>query len=209
MALAHLLPSKPVSDSEIAARIKQGERFVKKFAQNDLQASRRYIDASNSPYFWTGDGEFGEEGDVQQSQPVGQSNLLTTAIVTKIAAITVGDPDWFVRTADPDNDYQPNAESSQIGREFLRESWRKNNWVRVSQKVLQKRFVAGLGICQYRWCQDDGKEGYVEFDPVPSWDFCLDPHTTDLSNIRWAGRKIRMPLSEAISTYGAEHFNAH
>lgn len=175
-----------------------GRQFCKKFVANDRQASSKYRDPSIAQHYWYSDeaDEWNNEegGDVPSDVSIGQSNQLTTNTVTKVAGISIGNPDWYVATGNPEN--------AVFVRTFLRDKWKLYNWIRMSQKVLQKRYVSGLGILAYRW--DDKKRSTFEF--VQTWDLALDPHTTDFADVRWAARRIKMSLRDAIERYGAEPF---
>lgn len=190
-----------LTEAEIAERVKLGRKFCRRFVLNDRQASSKFRDASLVPNLWSSgtgdDDDWNEEegGDVPTDAPIGVSNALTTNIVTKCASIAIGNPDWYAGTSNPEN--------APIVRTFLREKWRLYNWVRLSQKVLQKRYVSGLGVLAYRW--DDKTRSTFEF--VQTWDLAIDPHTTDFSTMKWAARRIKMPLREAIAEYGTEPFS--
>lgn len=190
-----------LSKSDIVARVKMGQQFCKRFVQNDRQASQKYRDASSDNYWISDDASEDEEyrrdegGDVPSEVSIGQSNVLTTNILIKCAGISIGNPDWHVKCN--------NAENQQIVRMFLREKWRLSNWVRLTQRGLQKRYISGLGTLAYLW----DSEEHVTFEFVQSWDLSLDPHTTDFTKLRWAARRIKMPVREAIERYGNKHFN--
>lgn len=186
----------PLSESEIAARIRIGKSFCRKFILNDRQSSARFRDATNPTMWIPADDDWDETegGDVPQDTPVGQSNLLTTNIITKCAAIAIGDPDFYVTAEDADN--------AHIAREFLRAKWRLSNWVKLSERALQKRYVSGLGILAYLWDKD--KRSAFEF--VQTWDLALDPHTQYFHDVKWAARRIKMPLRDALARYGRDKF---
>lgn len=187
-----------LTDNELAARVKVGTNFVLRFARNDRQASAKFRDASNLVSWIPQDDDTNENdgGDVPQDVPVGQSNQLTTNIITKLASIALGDPDFHVKSL------TQNSENSNLAREFLRSKWKLYNLVRLSMKTAMKRYVAGLGILAYRW---DEKFRSV-FEHVQSWDLALDPNTRDFRMVKWAARRIKLSQREAVKRYPGAGF---
>ena len=196
------MPSKPtkLTEDEIATRIKIGKRFLRKFAANDRQASRKFRDSSVTSDFWFSDVDDNDEwsneegADVPADTPIGQSNQLATNILTKCAALAYGNPDWAVTCK--------NADNQTIVRTFLREKWRLHDWVKLSQQVVQKNCLIGLGWLAYRW--DDEKRSTFEF--VQNWDLSINPHTQNLTELSYASRRIFLPLREAIDRFGKDNF---
>lgn len=193
-----------LSEQEIAARIKLGENFVKRFARNDRDASAKFRDSSNLPGYIPLDdaSNQNEGGDVPLDTAVGQSNLLATNIITKVASIAIGNPDWHVKVHESTPQSQVPENAANIAREFLRAKWKLYNWVRVSQKALYKRYVAGMGCLAYRW----DKETRATFEHVQSWDLAVDPNVRDWRKVDWGARKIKMSIRKARERYPRAEF---
>lgn len=183
-----------LSESEIAQRIRSGELFCTKFSQNDRQASAKFRDASNVFPYMSDESSYSDPdgGDVPIDVPVGEPNLITNNIIVKNASIAINYPDFQVKSK------SANSEYAEVVRKFLKDSFRLKGWTRRSQEALQKFDVAGLGILAYRWDDDF----HATFEVVYTWQLSLDPNTIDFENIRWAARKIRMPLRRAYEVYG-------
>lgn len=185
-----------LTEQEIEGRIQIGKTFCKKFVKSDRMFSAKFRDPSPEQWIISEDPDDDDGGDVQQDAAVGESNQLATNVLTKLASIAIGHPDWYVKCT--------NAQNAEIARQWLRAKWRLNGWVRATWKVLLKRYVSGMGCLFYGWNKE--KRSYIEH--VQTWDLAVDPHVQDWSDLRWAARRIRMPLREAIDRYGAAAFDS-
>ena len=186
-----------LSDNEILARIKMGEKFCKKYVKIDKQASAKFRDASNDYYVLDDDDDDDEEGgNLPDDMPVAQPNQLTTNLITKNAAVAIGDPDFLIKIGQEET-------HKEIVRTFLRAKWRLYNWVRLTRRVQLKKDLIGLGVVQYRW----DKEKRSCFEYVKTDELAIDPNATDFSNLEFAGRKIKMSLRKAMTTFDKKNFD--
>jgi hypothetical protein len=190
----------PLSENEIAQRIESGRLFCQRFSQNDRQASAKFRDPANSFPYMADESAYTDVdgGDVPVDVPVGEPNLITNNIIVKNASIAINFPDFQVKSKTENQAFQ------EVVRKFMKDSFRLKGWTRKSQEALQKYDVAGLGILAYRW----DKDLHSTFEVVYTWQLSLDPNTIDFSNIKWAARKIRLSLRDAIAEYGSPRDDA-
>lgn len=191
-----------LTDDEILERIKGGQRYVQKFAQNDRGASRRFVDPKSSVV--TGDpgdlvsamASMWDGGDVPTEVSVGQTNPLAATTLVKIASIAINSPDVQVTCGNPEN--------APIVRKFLRDKWRHESLVRLTWLPLMKRCVGGIGILAARW----DKKKRVRFAHIQSWDFALDPNATRIEESDWLAYRFRLPRLQAEALYGVDAFES-
>jgi len=192
-----------LTDNEIVQRVDMMDRWMKRFRDQDIAASRRYRDVNALAGAATDDWDFDEDGfepeggNVPAYVPVGQPNWLSINIVTKLAAIAMGDPDLHVKAQE--DDQQPNGVkgASLIVAKAWKQSWINGNWKRETNAGLLKRYIGGLGAIAYRW---DAEYGPC-FEHVPSWRLLIDPHVTNWQRLEMGGYKVKMPLRKALERY--------
>jgi len=209
----------------ITGRIRTGQRFIERgLGERERIACKRFLDGSEaSAYLLYDDDNFDGVGVLPEAQEVGNVNYLAINILTKVAAVAIGDPDFHVDTGSddptilqqirrgpadlgraagassawaerPDLSRQDMAE---IVRRFLQQLWEMRGWARVFRKVLLKRALSGMGILAYLWHDEDGPL----FEAVRARDFACDPCVTDWRNLHWAARRIRMRHEDARARY--------
>ena len=194
----------------ITGRIRTGQRFIERgLGERERIACKRFLDGSEaSAYLLYDDDNFDGVGVLPEAQEVGNVNYLAINILTKVAAVAIGDPDFHVDTgsADPevvqaqDGAARPDLsreDMAEIVRRFLRQLWELRGWARVFRKVLLKRALSGMGILAYLWHDEDGPL----FETVRARDFACDPCVTDWRNLHWAARRIRMRHEDARARY--------
>jgi hypothetical protein len=194
----------------IVGRISTGRRFIERgLGERERIACKRFLDGSEaSAYLITDDDNFDGVGVLPEAQEVGNVNYLAINILTKVAAVAIGDPDFHVDTGPDDPmmlQLQEGQESPELSRQdmaeivrrFLRQLWETRGWARVFRKVLLKRALSGMGILAYLWHDEDGPL----FETVRARDFACDPCVTDWRALHWAARRIRMRHEDARARY--------
>lgn len=200
------------TDEAIQARLQRGRKFIELgLAERDRIACRRFLDGSETGAYLI----FGEEamdegiGVLPEAQEVGNVNYLAINILTKVAAIAMGAPDFFVNCGadDPIVMQQmqdsgqdpgiPKQEQAEFVRHFLRQAWEHFNWTRVFKKVILKRALSGMGMLAYLWHPESGPL----FEHVQARDFCADPNTTDWRNSKFMARRLRVTKADAIKRW--------
>jgi hypothetical protein len=194
----------------ILGRIHTGRRFIERgLGERERIACRRFLDGSEgSASLLYDDDNFDGIGVLPETQEVGNVNYLAINILTKVAAVAIGDPDFHVDTGSGDPLLQraqeaagmtelPAQDRAEIVRRFLKQLWEMRGWARVFRKVLLKRALSGMGILAYLWHDEDGPL----FETVRARDFACDPCVTDWRNLHWAARRIRMRREDARARY--------
>ena len=189
-----------LDDEEIIQRIKLGDAQMRRQRNLDRYFAAKYHNADMLP---ADDGMTGTEWDDEYSvspldyQPVGITNAIATNILTKTAAVAYGRPDFRVVCLETLTDDEDSNAESELVRKWLTSTWINKNWRRESNKCAMQRWIGGIGFVAYRW---DEKKGET-FEFIPSRDFGVDPNVTNWQDLRWAWRKVRMPLREARERY--------
>ena len=211
----------------ITGRIRTGQRFIERgLGERERIACKRFLDGSEaSAYLLYDDDNFDGVGVLPEAQEVGNVNYLAINILTKVAAVAIGDPDFHVDTGSDDptilqaqeirggaSGLGSAADAASMGverpelsrqdmaeivRRFLRQLWEVRGWARVFRKVLLKRALSGMGILAYLWHDEEGPL----FETVRARDFACDPCVTDWRNLHWAARRIRMRREDARARY--------
>ena len=194
----------------ITGRICTGQRFIERgLGERERIACKRFLDGSEaSAYLLYDDDNYDGVGVLPEAQEVGNVNYLAINILTKVAAVAIGDPDFHVDTGadDPlimqalEGGERPDLsreDMAEIVRRFLQQLWEIRGWARVFRKVLLKRALSGMGILAYLWHDEDGPL----FEAVRARDFACDPCVTDWRNLHWAARRIRMRHEDARVRY--------
>lgn len=211
----------------ILGRIRTGQRFIERgLGERERIACKRFLDGSEaSAYLLYDDDNFDGVGVLPEAQEVGNVNYLAINILTKVAAVAIGDPDFHVDTGSDDPQIMQALEirggiadlgcaagassssgerpelsrqdMAEIVRRFLQQLWETRGWARVFRKVLLKRALSGMGILAYLWHDEDGPL----FETVRARDFACDPCVTDWRNLHWAARRVRMRLEDARARY--------
>lgn len=186
-----------LSPVEITARIKAGRNFMARFVANDRQACGKFRDPSNTDAYSLSDPDLDEnaEGDVPEDMPVGLPNHLTVNILTKAAAITIGNPDFHVVADD--------EQAREVGRKFLRTVWREYDFSKPARFAFIKRCISAQGFVNYRWDTEKG----ACWHHVQSWDLAVDPNVTDWQRLDWAAMRVKMSLRKAVEKYGKGAFD--
>jgi hypothetical protein len=177
---------------QIQARLQASTKFMEPFLLRARRNANRYLDGSATSHPSGAENAGGEGRDL----PVGEVNYLAMNIRQKVAGMSIAAPDFYVTCG---QDY-----TSELVRFALRDSWQKNNWVRLFQRVLTARFVQGMGFVAYLWDRQKGFQlEYLKADEV-----FFDPHTTDATwdNPRYGGYHIHLPYETAFARYGKEKF---
>lgn len=150
---------------------------------------RRFRDASSQYYDDYSETQNNEENDYAEDQSVGGVNHVRTNIQTKVDTIAYANPDFHIESVIPELvDFQ---------RKVVRAGWDKTRLTRWTKKALHNRFVGGIGILAYLY---DKERGPV-FEHVRKSDFAPDPAYTDIKNLRYGVRRIRIPRDEAKKLY--------
>jgi hypothetical protein len=191
----------------ITGRIRSGARFIERtLGERDKIACKRFLDGSESGAFLLYDDD--GDGILPEAQEVGSVNYLAINILTKTAAVAIGDPDFHVDTGSDDPLLMQQQEGqeapdlsrqdmAEVVRRFLRTLWEMKGWSRTFRKVLLKRGISGMGILAYLWHDEDGPL----FEHVRARDFAVDPCVTDWRNLHWGARRIRMRREDAVARY--------
>ncbi len=176
-----------ISRHDLLERVASGEQWMRSYAARAERAFRRYKDPSgvSSPP------RFPEGG--AQDQPLGDINYAAINVRQKIAALALTAPEFLVTAAD--------AAASDLVRTHLRDTWHRDNRIRLLRRVLLCRTIVGMGFLAYLW---DREHGFLA-EYVHVRDVIYDPHTYDETwdTPRWAGRKVRVPQAEAIERWGS------
>jgi len=194
----------------ILGRIRTGRQFIERgLGERERIACKRFLDGSEaSAYLLYDDDNFDGVGVLPEAQEVGNVNYLANNILTKVAAVAIGDPDFHVDTGSDDplilqileGGERPELsrqDMAEIVRRFLQQLWEMRGWSRVFRKALLKRALSGMGILAYLWHDEDGPL----FETVRARDFACDPCVTDWRNLHWAARRIRMRHEDARARY--------
>lgn len=194
----------------ILGRIRTGQRFIERgLGERERIACKRFLDGSEaSAYLLYDDDNFDGVGVLPEAQEVGNVNYLAINILTKVAAVAIGDPDFHVDTGSDDPIIMQMQEGSnspalsrqdmaEIVRRFIRSLWELKGWSRVFRKALLRRSLSGMGIVAYLWHDEDGPL----FESVRARDFACDPCVTDWRNLHWAARRIKMRHEDARARY--------
>jgi len=198
--------TKPTDDETMAARIKEGQRFVERgMGERDRIACKRFLDGSESAAFLLYDDDnYDGVGVLPEASEVGNVNYLAINILTKTASVAIGDPDFYVNCGEdyPDsmgvNPQFSNADFSEVVRLYLKGLWKQRRWARTCRKALLKRSVSGCGIIAYLWHDTLGPV----IEHVRPRDLSIDPHIKDWNNPRWAARRILLPFDDARERFG-------
>lgn len=217
MATAYVQPvddQKPLSDQAIVARLQQGTMFMKGFSSADRANCKRFRDSSMEAEAMTDAIE--ESGESMVDQAVGNLNMLQINEITKVAGVTITDPDWHVDCGQEDQSQQQGpmldpmgmpimdaASKAQIVRKWLRSEWRKQDWSRVTRAAYLKRCISGLGGVAKIY---DPTIGNV-IEHVQTWELAMDPHVVDWARPRYSARLIRMPKDEADARWPGAGFD--
>lgn len=194
----------------ILGRIRTGRQFIERgLGERERIACKRFLDGSEtSAYLLYDDDNFDGVGVLPEAQEVGNVNYLAINILTKVAAVAIGDPDFHVDTGSDDPLVLQALEGmempelsrqdmAEVVRRFLRQLWEVRGWARVFRKVLLKRALSGMGILAYLWHDEEGPL----FETVRARDFACDPCVTDWRNLHWAARRVRMRREDARTRY--------
>lgn len=196
------------TEETITGRIRAGQRFIERgLGERDRIACKRFLDGSEgAAYLLFDDDNFDGVGVLPEAQEVGNVNYLAINILTKVAAIAIGDPDFHIDTGSDDalvmqggqeTPLLARQDMAEIVRRFLRQLWEMRNWSRVFRKVLLKRSISGMGILAYLW---HGEAGPL-FEHVRARDLAVDPCVTDWRDLHWGARRIRMRKEEALGRF--------
>ena len=176
-------------NDDIKERVKTSFKEYENQAQNYRSACRRFRDPSSEFFSDYAETPNYEDADYAQDQAVGSINHVRTNLQTKTDTIAFGDPDFHIDSLVPD--------LVELQRTVVKEAWEKTNLTWWTHKCALNRFVGALGIMAYYY---DQKRGPV-FEHVRKSDFAPDPSMTDINDMRFASRRIRLPRDVAMAKY--------
>lgn len=202
------MPEDAPHPDSIPGWITLGKRFVERgLASRDKIHAKKFLDGSPAAALLLDDDGEGE-GVLPDGQESGNVNYLATNVLTKVASIAIGDPDWFVDCGeDPPIDPMQlaamqmlgmplpitKAELAQIARRALRDLWKRRGWARIGQKALLKRSISGMGFIAVLWHDTEGPV----LQHVKACNLAVDPDVTDWRKLRKAAIQIKMPRADA------------
>lgn len=186
-----------LTDKAILSRIQMAKAHMKRHAAVDRAACVKFHDASSNPATWiTGDSPDWDDGtDIRfDAIPVAKNNILTVNLMTKVAAIAIGNPEVHVEVA-PSEDLDE-ATAIEIAQKWWKAQWLRKNWRRDANTALLKSSMSGLGFVRYYW-SDDGPQ----YEHVHSWAVGVDPNTRNWQDLKFATVCVRMSLRNALIRY--------
>lgn len=179
------------NNDEIKERVKTGFKEYESQAQKYRVAARRFRDPS-SEFFddYTETGNY-EDNEYVEDQAAGSINHVRTNIQTKTDTVAFGDPDFHIESLVPD--------LVELQRTIIKAAWEHCNLTWWAKKAALNRFIGGLGLMAYLYDKDRGPV----FEHVRKSDFAPDPSFTDINNLRFGSRRIRLPRDVARERYPA------
>lgn len=194
-------------DDGIAERVEIGHRFMKRFATIDYNQSAKFRDPKIEPVGEVGDTSmFSSLGDMDSQITEiteGTLNQLAANVLTKVAAIGVGEPAISVSIS-PQTPPEDAELYERIVPAYFQHVWRQQDLRRIAAHVLTKRSLCGLGFAFYRW---DPVRAFV-VEPVHSWDVAIDPFVSinEWRHPVWMARRITISKREAQERFGKRWF---
>jgi hypothetical protein len=193
-----------LTNKEVVDRVNYADKWMKRFRDNDIQASSKYIDA-NAPNAgteddWSIEDDFAmDEAEVPTEIPVGQYNPMTINNETKLAGIATYPPEIKVKAHKlQDGQGKPmQVDVPSVVAKMWEQAWVNGGFLREAQAGLQKKGICGLGMAWYRW---DSKYG-VCYEHIPSKRLFIDPNATNLKRLEYGGVRIKMTLRRARRLY--------
>ena len=199
--------SDPLSDWEVAERIRLADNHLRKFRLNDLAASNRFIDFNGqtvgSDSEWESLKTRNLDTDVPDVVPIGQTNWLAVMSLIKSASISMSFPQLSIKCHEsppkpgPDGKPQPKAKNSDIVEKALKQFGKKGGWVRIMTAALQKYDICGLGAIRFYY---DPKWGPM-IEHVTSNRLLIDHDCTNFNLLEWGGAHVQMSLRKILRTY--------
>lgn len=186
-----------LSDKAILARVKMAKEHMERHAAVDRAACVKFHDASSTPSTWiTTESPDWDDGisvgvDVM---PVAKNNILTVNLMTKVAAIAIGNPEVHVEVLPSDE--MPDSTAVEIAQKWWKSQWLQKNWRREANTALLKASMAGLGFVRYYW-SDDGPQ----YEHVHAWAVGVDPNVRNWQDLKFATVCVRMSLRNALARY--------
>lgn len=198
----------PLSHEEILARIKIGREFVKTRALVEWRRCHSFRDPDTDPSDFGGPptddkslSALMASGEELEDVPVGVGSQQTANVLTKVAAIAIGNPALRVTISEVTN-YEEPERFAQFVEEYWKSEWRAKNWQNECHIALIKQELSGVGLTFYRW---DDEHGFM-IHTAHAWDVAVDPFVRDWKNMSWAAVRINMSLRTAIAKYGKAPF---
>lgn len=196
-----------VTDRTIVERVETGRKFMSRFGRIDLNQSRKFRDPKAEDAVSTDEtdvlGSVFEHDDSITEVTEGTLNQQAANILTKIAAIGVGEPAITVSIA-PNVDPEDATVYEQIVPAYFKHIWRMQDLRRIAAHVLTKRSICGLGVAFYRW--DPIKAFVVE--PAHGWELAVDPFVgiNEWRQPAWLARRLVVSRRVAEQRFGKQWF---
>lgn len=201
----------PLSHEEIIDRLTIGRDFMKTRALVEWRRCHSFRDPDADPT------DFGippsddktlsamlAGGEELCDVPVGVGSQQTANVLTKVAAIAIGNPALRVTISETTEAEDPER-FAQFVEEYWKGEWRAKNWQHECHLALIKQELSGVGLTFFRW---DDEQGFM-VHTAHSWDIAIDPFVRDWKNLAWAAVRVNMSLRAAISRYGKAWFDVN
>ncbi len=177
------------NNDTIRSRVKTSWTEYERQQERYRSACRRFRDASAEYYDDYTENNNDDLSEYGEDQAIGGVNHTRTNEQTKLDSLAIADPDFHIDSVVPD--------LVEAQRTLVLAAWNRCRLTWWTRKALLNRNMIGLGILAYLYDKDRGPV----FEHVRLTDFAPDPHFTDITNLRYATRRIRLPRDIASKLF--------